>query len=278
MGLWKVTVRSALTAGSDGSPLDRSTAVGVSTATTGTPAARAVPISSTAERTGSRRAPRTPVPSRASTTTAAFSTPLANMATSRGVGQMDLDDALVARDAVPVAGRRGTARPGIRGDDRDDHRCAGQRQAACRDEPVAPVVAGAAQDHDRAVPPPIDIGRQRADGRRDRGPGMLHQPQLRVAERLGAAVGPGHRLGRDRGQVGARGPVPTQPPQVHLEDRRVVGRQGRCGVGGGGLGCWGHGLRRVSEVRTRAGVPGAARRYEPAGCPARLGPWSAGRP
>ena len=37
-GRWKVTVRSARTAGSDGSPLERSTAVGVSTATTGTPA------------------------------------------------------------------------------------------------------------------------------------------------------------------------------------------------------------------------------------------------
>ena len=39
-----VTVRSAWTQGSDGSPLDRSRAVGVSTATMGTPAARAVAI------------------------------------------------------------------------------------------------------------------------------------------------------------------------------------------------------------------------------------------
>ena len=47
-GRWKVTVRSARTTGSDGSPEVRSTAVGVSTASTGVPASRALRISSTA--------------------------------------------------------------------------------------------------------------------------------------------------------------------------------------------------------------------------------------
>src|SRR5436190_7696502 len=82
-GRWNVTVRSARTTGSEGSPDVKSTAVGVSTATTGTPALRARLTTSTAERMGSRKTPRTPVPRRASTRTEAFSTPLATTARSR---------------------------------------------------------------------------------------------------------------------------------------------------------------------------------------------------
>ena len=85
-GRWKVIVRSARTAGSDGWPLDRSTAVGVSIARTGTIAARARLMSSTALRIGSRSTPRTPVPSSASTTIDAFSIPWPRIATSRPTG------------------------------------------------------------------------------------------------------------------------------------------------------------------------------------------------
>ena len=109
-GRWKVTVRSAWTAGSDGSPLDRSIAVGVSTATTGMPAARARTMSSTADRIGSRSGPRTPVPSSASTMTAAFSIPWPKIATSRATGAWTLAMPDVAGDAVPVLGGRGARR------------------------------------------------------------------------------------------------------------------------------------------------------------------------
>ena len=90
LGRWKVTVRSARTAGSDGSPLDRSMAVGVSTATTGMPPARARSMSSTADRIGSRSGPRTPVPSSASTMTAARSMPVAEDRDVAGDGGVDL--------------------------------------------------------------------------------------------------------------------------------------------------------------------------------------------
>ncbi len=224
-------------------------------------------MTSTAERTGSRRAPRTPVPSRASTTTAAFSTPLANMATSRGAARWTLTMPLSRATRSQLRADETPARPGIRGDDRDDHRRTGKREPPRGHEAVAPVVAGTAQDDDRAGPPPADVRGQRPDRGGDRCPGMLHQPQLGVAERLGAPVGAGHRLGRDGGQVGLRRPVLAQPAQVHLEDRRVVGRQERSSIGSRGLECWGHRPRSVAEVRARAGVPGAARRYEPARSP-----------
>ena len=54
LGRWNVTVASARTTGLLGSPVVRSTAVGVSSATTGTPDRRARRASDTAERTGSR--------------------------------------------------------------------------------------------------------------------------------------------------------------------------------------------------------------------------------
>ena len=83
------------------------------------------------------------------------------------------------------------------------------------------------------LPQPIGVDGEGPDGGRDRGPGVLHQPLLGDPERLGAAVGPGHRLGRDRGQRGLRAAqCRRSAAQVHLEDGRVVGgqRRGRVGV------------------------------------------------
>ena len=107
LGRWKVTVRSARTAGSDGSPLERSTAVGVSTATTGTPAARAWPMSSTAERIGSRSAPADAGPEQRVDDDRRLLDALAEDRDVAGDRRVDLGDPGVARDPVPVPGRRG---------------------------------------------------------------------------------------------------------------------------------------------------------------------------
>ena len=223
-GRWNVTVRSARTAGSDGSPLDRSTAVGVSTATTGTPAARARPMTSTADRIGSRRAPRTPVPSSASTTTAAFSMPWPKIATSRATGEMDLDDARCRARSGPSCGPpsapRGRASAATTATMTDAPARASRRAAT---NPSPPLLPGPHRIDDRAAPPPIEVDGERPDGRRDRGPGVLHQPHLRVAERLGAAVGAGHRLGRDR-RAGRPGP-PSGGAARAGPSRRSPGRR-----------------------------------------------------
>jgi hypothetical protein len=54
---------------------------------------------------------------------------------------------------------------------------------------------------------------------------MLHQALLRDTRSLGSSVHPDHGLRPDRRQVGSRGPAMSQPAQIHLEDRRVIGRQ-----------------------------------------------------
>src|SRR6185295_9213533 len=87
-----------------------------------------------------------------------------DVAGDRGV---DLGDAGVAGDAIPVAG--GGRSPGSRlaRDDRDDDLGAGERQATCRDEAVPAVVAWSAQDDDGPRPPTAGIDGQRADRGRD---------------------------------------------------------------------------------------------------------------
>ena len=124
--------------------------------------------------------------------------PLAEHRHVPGDRQMDLGDAGIAGDPLPVAGRRGAARAGLRGDDRDDDLGPGEGKAASRHEPVAAVVARAAQDDDRAAPPSAEVRGERPDRGCDGGPGVLHQPRLGIAEGLGPPVGAGHRLGRDR--------------------------------------------------------------------------------
>ena len=70
-----------------------------------------------------------------------------------------------------------------------------KRETSSGDEAVTAVVARAAQDDDRAAAPSAEVRGKGADGRGDGGPGMLHQPQLGIAECLRAPVGAGHRLG-----------------------------------------------------------------------------------
>ena len=159
--------------------------------------------------------------------TAAFSIPCPKMATSRATGRWTLSMPGVARDPVPVPRSRVAARPGVRRHVGDDHASARERQPPGRHEPVAAVIARAAQDHDRAGAPTADVDGQRPDGRRDGGAGVLHEPLLRIAERLGPQVGAGHRLGGDRRQRGLGCPAAAQAAQVEREDRRVVGRQRR---------------------------------------------------
>src|SRR4051794_39561405 len=66
-------------------------------------------------------------------------------------GGMDAGDAAVPFEPVPVACRIRSGGPPLGRDERDDDRGAGQCQAACRDGPVATVVAWADQDEDRAA-------------------------------------------------------------------------------------------------------------------------------
>ena len=203
LGRWKVTVRSARTAGSDGSPLERSTAVGVSTATTGTPAAAAWTISSTADRIGSRSCPadaraeqgvdddRRPVDARPRTwrrrgRPARWSLVIP---VSRAIrSQFRADVTPLGRASEPTSATM-TLR-------------AGERESAGRDEPVAAVVARAAQDDDRPGAPAVEVHGQRPHGGCDGRAGVLHEPFLGDAERLRASIGARHRLRGDRRQRG----------------------------------------------------------------------------
>ena len=63
---------------------------------------------------------------------------------------------------------------------------------------------------------PVSDG-ERPDRGRDRRPGVLHEPLLADAERLGAAVGAGHRLGTDGRQVRPVGPAGAKPTEVEPE-------------------------------------------------------------
>ena len=96
-------------------------------------------------------------------------------------------------------------------------------------------------------PPATEVSGERLDRGRDGRSRVLHEPVARDAERLGAPVRAGHRLGRDRGQRGAARPVLAQAAQVHLEDGRIVGGQRRGGVGGHGTGGCGHRSRSVAD-------------------------------
>ena len=192
LGRWKVTVTSARTTGSDGSPLLRSSAVGVSTARTGTRCSRARMATSTAVRTGSRSGPRTPR------------------------AQQRVDDEPGTLDAVEVeaprrwpGGGHAIARsstPSRRSQlsERVRRRRAGRRWRAARPrsrrrpgqvsrghEPIAAVVAGAAEDEQpRCVERSAEIEQGPRDGRHGHA-GLLHQPVARASP--GAARGRRHR-------------------------------------------------------------------------------------
>ena len=252
MGRWKVTVRSATTAGSDGSPDDRSTAVGRVDGDDGDAGRAGAPddLDGFADRLAERAADAGPEERVDDDRRLVDAEPEhRDVAGDRSV---DLDDARRrGRPGPSSSGRVLAGRPAVRGDHRDDDRGAGERQAAGRDVAVAAVVAGAAQDDDRAGAPATEVRGERLDRGRDRRPGMLHEPVARDAEGLRAPVRAGHRLGRDRGQRGAGRPVLAQAAQVHLEDGRIVSGQRRGGVGGSRdeVGC-GH---RVAKRSRRVG-------------------------
>ena len=185
--------------------------------------------------------------------TAARSMPAPNMATSRTTARCSL--VIPASRAIRSQFRADVdaPRPRVGADERDDDRRAREREAPRGHEAVAAVVAGAAQDDDRATAPAVEVDGERLDGGRDGGARVLHEPLLGDAERLRAPVGARHRLRGDRRERGAVGPASTQAAQVEVEDRRVVGREGR-----GRLGGRGHRLRSVAERSSAYPEPGPA--------------------
>ena len=149
-------------------------------------------------------------------------------------GKVEFRDPGVTRDPVPVPGGRHATRPRLRPDHGDDDRCTRKGEAPRGHEAVPSVVPGAAQDDDRSTPPATEVGGKRLDGGGDRGPRVLHEPLLGDAEHLSSPVRPGHPLRGDRGKTLLGGPVSSQAAQVQIEDRRVIGRQGRSRFDGGG--------------------------------------------
>ena len=118
---------------------------------------------------------------------------------------------------------------GLGGHDRDDDPAAVERQATRRNVPIAAVVAGAAQDDDGSLAPPLGVDGERANGRGDRRARLLHQAILADAEPLRPPVRAAHRLGADGRQGGTIRPALPKPAQVELEQLGVVGGEARAG-------------------------------------------------
>jgi hypothetical protein len=99
--------------------------------------------------------------------------------------------------AVPARGvARGVAGERVRGAEQEEaDRPAGFRQMARRDEPVAAIVAGAAEDGGRARRP------ARGDRFGDGGAGALHQRLAGEAARDGQPIGLAHLARRQQGEV-----------------------------------------------------------------------------
>ena len=222
LGRWKVTVRSARTTGSDGSPEVRSTAVGVSTASTGTPAARAG--GRARRRSGSGRGAgrgrRCPAGRRRRPP--AFSIPWPRIATSRATGAWTL---VIRRSPTSRSqlGPRQASPGGPRRDERDDDAGPAPRRRRAATNPSPPLLPGpqririgprssrplrsarACAAAATAVPA---CSMSAARGRRAPGPGGRRRssPPAPIGEprqRLGPAVGAG-RAGRARTAPGRR--------------------------------------------------------------------------
>ena len=146
-------MRSARTTGLDGSPEVRSTAVGVSTATIGTLrlARREDELDG-----GPDRVAQLAVDARAEQGIDDDRRPFDVLARGRvrssALDGVDARHPRLAIEPVPVPAPR-PAVDGLRRrrDEHDRHLGAGPREVARRDEPVAAVVAGPAQDQDRAL-------------------------------------------------------------------------------------------------------------------------------
>ena len=156
LAAWKLTVKSASTAAPATSPLEASTPEAMSQATTGAPQAS---IASIAPSAGSRGSPAKPVPKIAST--------IAPEPASRGV---EVAAHMLGGEALQVGG--GVAAQLLRRPEQQRLDLeAGLGQVARGDQPVAGVVALAADDPHRPVE------RQLADRLRHRPPSRLHQLQ-----------------------------------------------------------------------------------------------------
>ena len=251
-GRWKVTVRSARTTGEVGSPEVRSTAVGVSTATTGTFAVRAARMSSTADRIGSRSSPLTPGPEqRVDDDRRPIDVLGQHLEVERG-RRVDPRDARGSRSsrfqfriASAVAARR------HRDEDRGDLR-AGPRQVRAATNPSPPLLPGPAR---------IRIGPFR---HRSVASAMAFTAAATAAPACSMSrwpgtpssapsVGAGHRLGADRRSRGRVGPAPAQLAQVELEQPGSSAGSGVDRVGRSRDGLRGH-ARSVAEAHLRAGL------------------------
>ena len=236
LGRWNVTVRSAWTAGSDGSPLERSTAVGVSTATTGTPAARARPMSSTAERIGSRSGAAHAGPEQRVDDDRGLLDALAEHRDVAGDRRVDLGDPVSRamrsqlRAAVAPRGRASAATTATM----TWAPARASRRAATKPSP--PLLPGPHRMTIGPRAPAIEVDGERADGGRDGGPGVLHQPLLGTPSAWARRSAPVIASAADRRQRRLRRPAAAQAAQVQLEDRRVVGGQRRSAGGVGAVG------------------------------------------
>ena len=171
----------------------------------------------------------------------------------------------VAGDAIPVAGGRGAASAAHRRRRRRRSRAlrrapAGgprrsRRRRCCRGRTGSTI--GPVPHRPRSVASALDGGG-------DRRPGVLHQPLLRVAERLGLAVGAGHHLGRDRRQGRPGRPARRRPRR---SSSKIAGSSAGSAARGRGRALarrvGGHGRRSVADPAIRRiGARPAARRVD----------------
>src|SRR5206468_2535919 len=92
----------------------------------------------------------------------------------------DVDDRqpIVADDPIPVPARVAGRRPSVGGGQGDHHAGSHGGEPASRDQAVAAVVPGPAQDDDRAATPPAGLDREGMRGRGPRRPGLDRIPAL----------------------------------------------------------------------------------------------------
>jgi hypothetical protein len=196
LAAWNVTVTSARTAGSPASPVDASTPLGTSSASTGRPLAA---IASMAPATASRGAPVKPVPSSASTTDVRTVQCVLGRAAELEAGR-----------PRALLGPRRVAGVGSRRDDRHARLDAPLRQQP-RDHQPVPAVVAAAAEHGDAAGVREALAQHELGGRG----GARHQ------------VDAGHAVGLDGRAVGGahgRGVVQRRTGNGH--GRRVTGASG----------------------------------------------------
>ena len=205
----------------------RSSAVGVSTASTGTPESAARTATSTPPRMGSRSGPRTPVPSRASIDEPGSLDAVEEESDVVGAWCQETRETPSTPSSrcqfVPASGVAGS--PVATRAGRPRMRDAGRREVPRRDEAIAAVVARPAQDEDPRFAPAARARELSQGGRCDRGPGLLHQPLAGDPESLRPGVRAAHLLGADRPLSGLWRPAEHQVFEVEAGTEDVVVRE-----------------------------------------------------